>query len=67
MRQETVTVKIAKDGSGNMKIECEGFVGEGCDVIKDVETQLGFVTKTEDTAERYQYEIPDPAFNELAG
>jgi len=66
MAQETVKVKIRKDGSGIMNIETSGFVGEGCDIIKDVEMAIGFIEKTEDTAERYLYEIPDPAFNELA-
>jgi len=66
MAQETVKVRIKKDGSGIMTMETEGFTGCGCDVIKDVEMALGFIQKTEDTAERYLYENPSPAYNELA-
>lgn len=66
MAQETVKIKIKKDGSGIMSFETSGFVGEGCDVIKDIEMALGNIEKTEDTAERYLYENPSPAFNELA-
>lgn len=65
-QQQTVKVKIKKDISGMMSFDCEGFTGEGCDIIKDIEQTLGTVTHQEDKAERYQYELPDPAFNELA-
>lgn len=66
MPQEQVKVTIKKDGSGMMSFDLNGFVGEGCDVIKDIEMALGTVEHTEDTQERYLYENPDPAFNELA-
>ena len=66
MAEEIVKVKIKKDGSGVMSFETMGFVGEGCDIIKDIEMAIGTVEHTEDTAERYLYEIPDPQFNELA-
>lgn len=65
-RQETVKIKIKKDGSGQMSFDLEGFVGSGCDIIKDVEAQLGMITHTEATEEANLYEIPDPAYNELA-
>ena len=65
MAQETVSVKIKKDGSGTMSFETSGFVGEGCDIIKDIEMALGSVTHTEATAEAYVGSIPDPVFNEL--
>ena len=66
MAHEQVIVTIAKDGSGQMKIETTGFVGEGCDIIKDVEMALGTVENTEATAEAYLHSNPDPVFNELA-
>jgi hypothetical protein len=59
MAQETVTIRIKKDGSGSMSFETTGFQGCGCDIIKDIEMALGTVEKTEDTAERYLYENPD--------
>ena len=65
MPQEKVTVKIKKDGSGVMSFETEGFVGEGCDIIKDIEMAIGTVTHTEATAEAYLHSNPDPVFNEL--
>jgi len=65
MPQETVTVKIKKDGSGVMSFETEGFIGEGCDIIKDIEMAIGTVTTTEATAEAFMYDNPDPVYNEL--
>jgi len=61
-RQETVTIKIAKGTSGTMSVECDGFIGEGCNVLKDLESQLGMVKSTSVKDEAYQYEIPDPVF-----
>lgn len=57
---EEVKVRISKK-DGKMTFECNGFVGEGCSVIEDIETQLGTVTKHEDKDERYQYELRVPA------
>ena len=65
-REEQVKVKIKKDGSGQMSFDCEGFIGEGCDIIKDIENALGNITHTEDKEEAHLYENPDPAFNELS-
>jgi hypothetical protein len=65
MPQEKVTIKIKKDGSGTMSFETEGFVGEGCNIIKDIEMALGTVTHTEETAEAFMYDNPDPVYNEL--
>ena len=65
MAHETVKITIAKDGFGNMKFETQGFVGEGCDIIKQVENALGQVTHTEATEEAYLHSNPDPVFNEL--
>ena len=66
MAQEKVTVKIKKDGSGIMSFETSGFVGEGCDIIKDIELALGTVEHTEATAEAFITSMGDPVFNELA-
>ena len=65
MAQEKVIVKIKKDGSGVMSFETQGFVGEGCNIINDIEMAIGSVEKTEATAEMYNSMIPDPVFNEL--
>ncbi len=65
-REEKVVIKIKKDGSGQMSFDLDGFVGEGCNIIKDIENSLGMVTHTEDTEEMHLHEIPDPVFNELA-
>ena len=48
-----------------MSFETEGFVGEGCDIIKDIEMAIGTVTHTEATAEAFMYDNPDPVYNEL--
>lgn len=66
-RQETVKIKIKRDGSGEMAFDLDGFVGEGCDIIKQIEDQMGVITHTEETADAHLYENPDPAYNELAG
>lgn len=62
---ETVTVKISKR-DGKMSVDCDGFIGEGCSVIEDIEMQLGTVQKHEDKDERYQYELKVPATQGLA-
>ena len=63
--QETVKIKIKKDGSGQMSFDLDGFVGDGCNILKDVEAALGMVSQTEDKAEMHQYEDPDLCYNEL--
>jgi len=63
--EQTVKIKIKKDGSGKMSFECEGFIGEGCNIIKDIETALGTVTKTEANEEAHLYETPLPIYNDL--
>jgi hypothetical protein len=65
-RQETVKITIKKDGSGQMKFDLNGFQGEGCNVIKEIESALGMIEHTEETEEAHLFENPDPAFNELA-
>jgi len=65
MPQEQVKITIKKDGSGSMSFETEGFVGEGCDIIKDIEMAIGTVEHTEATAEAFMYDNPDPVYNEL--
>ena len=66
MAWQKVHFKIDKK-SGVMNVEGEGFTGNQCDVLTDLENQLGMVTKSEDKAERYQYIQPDYVPNTLAG
>lgn len=55
---EKVIVTI--DGeTGNISMEADGFKGEGCNVLGDVERSLGSVTKREAKSEKYQYVLPD--------
>ena len=62
---EQVKVKISKK-DGKMSFDCNGFIGEGCSVIEEIESQLGTVKKHEDKDERYQYELRVPATQGLA-
>jgi hypothetical protein len=59
MVQEKVTAIIDKK-TGNVKIECSNFVGEGCAAIEQVELMLGTQIKHEDKDERYQYRLENP-------
>ena len=63
--EKTVKVFIKNDGSGKTKFELNGFVGNECDSIAQLEAQMGTVVKTEATAEAALYENPDHAHNEL--
>lgn len=63
MREEIVNVEIDIK-TGNVQVEAEGFVGDGCDCLNQLELSLGTVTNREEKDERYQYEIPDPVFNQ---
>ena len=63
---EDVKIRISKK-TGKMSFDCNGFTGEGCSVIEDIENQLGSVKQHEDKDERYQYEIPVPATQGLMG
>jgi hypothetical protein len=65
MGYQQVHVKISKK-DGTMTIEGAGFVGNQCDVLTDIETQLGRVTNTEDKPERFQYIQPDYVPNALS-
>jgi hypothetical protein len=65
MAYQKVNIKIDKK-SGKMTIEGDGFVGTQCDVLSEVETSLGTVTKTEDKPERYLYQQPEYLPNQLA-
>ena len=62
MTQETVKITIDKK-SGAMTFDLNGFIGNGCDIITQIENQIGQTTKTEDKAERWQWEIPNNEFN----
>lgn len=62
---EEVKVRISKK-DGKMTVECNGFIGEGCAAIEDIENTLGTVTKHQDKDERYQYELQVPATQGLS-
>lgn len=57
---EQVKVRICKK-TGKMTVDCDGFVGEGCSAIEEIEAQMGSITKKEDKDERFQYEMHTPA------
>jgi hypothetical protein len=59
-QEQNVKVTIRRDGT--MSIELANFVGDQCDALDELESQLGVVTHKEDTADRSLYEIPDPNF-----
>lgn len=63
---EDVKIRIEKK-TGKMSFDCNGFVGEGCSIIEDIENQIGNTIKHEDKDERYQYEIPVPAHQGIMG
>ena len=49
-------VKISPDG-GSVKVEADGFVGEGCkDVVEQMSAALGTTTDSEAKTEMYEYE-----------
>lgn len=66
MPYQKVHVKINKK-TGEVEMEADGFIGTSCDVITDIEQQLGSVESTEDKPERYQYIQPDYLPNALSG
>jgi hypothetical protein len=63
---EEVKIIINKK-TGRMSFDCNGFIGEGCSVIEEIEAQLGTVQQHANKDERYQYEIPVPATQGLVG
>lgn len=66
MAYQKVNVVIDKK-TGKMTIEGDGFIGTQCDVLSEVEAQLGTITKIEDKAERYLFLQPDYVPNQLSG
>jgi len=60
MREQTVEVTIKANGT--MKFEMDGFIGDECDAIEQVEEMVGISAAREDTQERSLHEIPDPQF-----
>jgi hypothetical protein len=48
-----------------MTVEGAGFIGNQCDVLTNIEVQLGSVAQTEDKPEKYQYLQPDYLPNKL--
>ena len=63
--EQKVKVRIKRDGSGKVEFELEGFHGNQCECIEELENSMGLVENREDTEDRYLYEIPNPALNEL--
>lgn len=63
---QEVKVKISKK-TGKLTIDCDGFLGEQCADIENIEEMLGTVTKHENKEERFQYEIPVPAQQGTSG
>jgi len=59
MALEQVKVRIEKK-TGKMTVETDGFVGEGCAAIEQIETMLGKRIKHEDKDERFQYNLNTP-------
>lgn len=66
MPHEQVHARIDKK-TGKLYIEGDGFQGDDCDILKDVEQQLGMITRIEDKDERYNYVQPDYLPNQLSG
>lgn len=64
MQEQIVNVRIDKD-SNSIKIECEGFQGDSCDIIKKVEEYLGTTTSYKETSEKYTYIQPDLIPNQI--
>lgn len=64
MHCQKVPVKINKK-TGKMRIEGEGFIGNECDVLENIESLLGTVETREDKDERYQYRQPDYLPNQV--
>jgi len=64
MGKETVTVTI-NEKTGTASFECNGFTGEGCDIINKLEESIaanGSMKRT-DKDERYTYIIPESVQN----
>lgn len=66
MAHEQVHARIDKN-TGKLYIEGDGFQGDDCDILKDVEMKLGNITHSEDKDERYNYVQPDLLPNQLSG
>jgi hypothetical protein len=58
MPYQTVDVKINKK-TGEVKIEAEGFIGNQCDILSSIETNLGNISSHENKSERYIFQQPD--------
>jgi len=59
MTKETVTVEIDKR-SGNIKFDVDGMIGEGCNVIEQIEQTVGTQISHQDKDERFQYHLQEP-------
>lgn len=59
-------VNVTIDGeTGEMTIEGEGFKGNECNILDQVEQSLGVITKTEAKSEKFQYVMPDLLPNQV--
>lgn len=65
MLHEKVHVRIDKK-TGIIKIEGEGFQGEGCNVLDQVENELGNRVSYVEKEEKYTYIQPDYIPNQLS-
>ncbi len=63
---QQVKARIDKK-TGIMKLETKNFSGDGCHVIDQIEHELGTVTHTQETDERYNYLQPDYLPNQVSG
>jgi hypothetical protein len=61
MPQERIDLEIDIK-TGTMKFDLNGFQGEGCDAIEEVENMLASsVIERQDKDEKYQYQNINPA------
>lgn len=66
MQSVKVIIETDRNGDTTTKFELEGFVGNECDSIAELEAQMGNVMSNKATDEAYQNELPNPLPNELA-
>lgn len=58
---EEIKVKIKKNGT--VEMNCNGFIGEACNVTKVAEEALGLVTDYKDKDDLYKNEIQNNQLN----
>ena len=67
MAEQKVKVLIKRDGSGEVEFKLDGFMGEECTTLEELENDLGSVVERKDTQERFIHRNPDMVPNELSG